>query len=135
MGTAWDNRAGLPGFLRENGGLNPVTTTVSADADPPLAGLAGPSDGESQPDGVLHREDQPEEEADLVADQPAGVPEPPGLVLASIAAILPLYPIVIRFPAISCALEIYRGLQTVLIVSVSSRTAHRLLTASSCNAS
>ncbi len=32
-------------------------------------------------------------------------------------------------------LEIYRGLQTVLIVSVSSRTAHRLLTASSCNAS
>ena len=42
---------------------------------------------------------------------------------------------VIRFPAISCALEIYRGLQTVLIVSVSSRTAHRLLTASSCNAS
>ena len=32
-------------------------------------------------------------------------------------------------------LEIYRGLQTVLIVSVSSRTAYRLLTASSCNAS
>ncbi len=32
-------------------------------------------------------------------------------------------------------LEIYGGLQTVLIVSVSSRTAHRLLTASSCNAS
>jgi sugar lactone lactonase YvrE len=32
-------------------------------------------------------------------------------------------------------LEIYGGLQTVLIVSMSSRTAHRLLTASSCNAS
>ena len=32
-------------------------------------------------------------------------------------------------------LEIYGGLQTVLIVSVSSRTAHRLLTASSCNSS
>ena len=32
-------------------------------------------------------------------------------------------------------LEIYGELQTVLIVSVSSRTAHRLLTASSCNAS
>ena len=42
---------------------------------------------------------------------------------------------IIRFPAISALLEIYRGLQTVLIVSVSSRTAHRLLTASSCNAS
>ena len=42
---------------------------------------------------------------------------------------------VIRFPAISCALEIYGELQTVLIVSMSSRTAHRLLTASSCNAS
>ena len=32
-------------------------------------------------------------------------------------------------------LEIYGELQTVLIVSMSSRTAHRLLTASSCNAS
>ena len=32
-------------------------------------------------------------------------------------------------------LEIYGGLQTVLIVSVSSRTAHRLLTASPCNSS
>lgn len=27
VGRAWDDRAGLPGFLRENGGLNPVTTT------------------------------------------------------------------------------------------------------------
>ena len=44
-------------------------------------------------------------------------------------------PKLIRFPAISCTLEIYGELQTVLIVSMSSRTAHRLLTASSCNAS
>ena len=29
VGRAWDDRAGLPGFLRENGGLNPVTTPVT----------------------------------------------------------------------------------------------------------
>ena len=41
----------------------------------------------------------------------------------------------IAFRQFHAPLERYRGLQTVLIVSVSSRTAHRLLTASSCNAS
>ena len=44
-------------------------------------------------------------------------------------------PLLYAFRQFHAPLEIYRGLQTVLIVSVSSRTAHRLLTASSCNAS
>ena len=61
VGRAWNDRAGLPGFLRENGGLNPVRRTELGGreirqegglgcADGPLRGLA-PEPGRSV--GVL----------------------------------------------------------------------------------
>ncbi len=47
VGKAWDDRAGLPGFLRENGGLNPVRRTELRGGARCLVSLEGrsPSQG------------------------------------------------------------------------------------------